>query len=525
VDKWGVYMDIHQLYKQGYKVNRIAKKLGISRNTVYKYLDLSPQDTAIWMAACKTRRKKLDSHQDLVVSWLREHPDISSAQVWDWLKERYPEFKVGESTVREYVSQLRETLQIPKQTVKRFYEAISDPPMGQQAQVDFGEIKVKDGHGTEKKLWFICFVLSHSRYKFAEWLDRPFTTRDVIFAHERAFRFFEGIPYELVYDQDHLLVVNENAGEIVYTAEFQSYRKERDLTIHLCRKADPESKGRIENVVGFVKKNFAKHRVFTNLEKWNEQCMGWLQRSGNGKIHNTTKKRPIEVFALEKPHLRSISHPLSMNAVDVTSITRAVRKDNTIRYLGNRYSVPLGTYRHPGTLVYVTATEDKRLLIRDQPDGTILADHQLHTGSGKLIQVTQHLRDRTKGIEAFMDHTANQFSDPTLAYTYLLSVKSQFPRHIRDQLTSFSQTVKKLRKELADETLKVCIERKLYRAGDFRDVAEFLERKEQKKRTILEEKDTALPRLVNGLTLSDMKPEQRELDVYVSILKGEPVAL
>lgn len=120
--------------------------------------------------------------------------------------------------------------------------------------------------------------------------------------------------------------------------------------------------------------------------------MEWLQRSGNGNIHNTTKKRPIEVFTLEKSHLRPISHPLSMNAVDVTSITRAVRKDNTVRYLGNRYSVPLGTYRHPGTLVYVAVTEDNRLLLRDQPDGTILADHPIHTGSGKLIH---HSSDAT----------------------------------------------------------------------------------------------------------------------------------
>lgn len=124
-----------------------------------------------------------------------------------------------------------------------------------------------------------------------------------------------------------------------------------------------------------------------------------------------------------------------------------------------------------------------------------------------------------------MDHVANQFSDPTLAYTYLLSVKTQFPRHIRDQLTSLSQTVKKIGKEFADETLKVCIERKLYRAGDFRDVAEFLERREQKKRTVEEEKVAALPRLVNGLSLSEMKPEQLELSVYVSILKGESAAL
>ncbi len=52
----------------------------------------------------------------------------------------------------------------------------------------------------------------------------------------------------------------------------------------MCRKQDPQSKGgRIENVVGFVKKNFAKHRTFFNLERLNEDCLAWLERTGNGK--------------------------------------------------------------------------------------------------------------------------------------------------------------------------------------------------------------------------------------------------
>ncbi len=75
----------------------------------------------------------------------------------------------------------------------------------------------------------------------------------------------------------------------------------------MCRKSDPESKGRIENVVGYVKKNFAKHRVYYNLDKLNEECLDWLKRTGNGKMHNTTKKIPGKVFLEEKKHLRPVS--------------------------------------------------------------------------------------------------------------------------------------------------------------------------------------------------------------------------
>lgn len=120
------------------------------------------------------------------------------------------------------------------------------------------------------KLYFIARVLSHYRYKYKEWLDRPFTTLDVIRTHENAFEWYGGIPRELAYDQDSLLFVSENGGDLILTEEFQLYCQERKLNFNICRKADPGSKGKIENIVGFIKHNFAQHRVYYGLEKWNE---------------------------------------------------------------------------------------------------------------------------------------------------------------------------------------------------------------------------------------------------------------
>src|SRR5690606_26628302 len=137
--------------------------------------------------------------------------------------------------------------------------------------------------------------------------------------------------------------------------EFQRYKEQRKLTLRVCRKADPESKGRIENVVGFIKNNFAKHRIFHNIDSWNEQGIAWLKRTGNAKVHNTTKKRPVEVFALEKQHLRPIVNKINVHPVK-NSISRSIRKDNTIRYLSNRYSLPLGSF-HKYSEVYLAPAE------------------------------------------------------------------------------------------------------------------------------------------------------------------------
>lgn len=64
---------------------------------------------------------------------------MTAAQVEDWLEERFPTIKVSESTVRSYVRNLRKEYNIPKETKMRIYEAVPDPEMGEQMQVDFGE--------------------------------------------------------------------------------------------------------------------------------------------------------------------------------------------------------------------------------------------------------------------------------------------------------------------------------------------------------------------------------------------------
>lgn len=65
-----------------------------------------------------------------------------------------------------------------------------------------------------------------------------------------------------MYNQDSLIIVSENGGDLILTQEFESYRQERNLKLHVCRKADSESKGRFENVVSYIKINFVKHLVF-----------------------------------------------------------------------------------------------------------------------------------------------------------------------------------------------------------------------------------------------------------------------
>lgn len=470
-----MYIEVNQLNKRGFKVAAISKKLGISRNTVYKYLEMTFDEATDWVSTLKTRSKKLDPYRDIILIWLKEHPDLSSAQIEDWLKEKNPIIKIGSSTLRSYVSELRDTYQIPKVIRVRDHEAVEELPMGMQVQVDWGEMKVTTKHNKEIKLYFISFVLSHSRYKYVGWLDRPFTTRDTIRCHECAFQYFGGMPEEIVYDQDHLITVNENAGDIILTGEFQAYKQERGFRIYLCRKSDPQSKGKIENVVKFIKGNFAKSRVFFNLESWNEKCLAWLERTGNHNVHNTTKKRPTEVHALEKQHLRPVSSLLSFENNLSTSITRTVHKDNLIKYKSNRYSLPLGTFRPKGDNTVYIETKENELIIRANPQGDILAPHRLGMGKGELIKNRNHGRDRSKGIEAYKETIIRQFSNLDDAKQFIHEVAYRYPRYMRDQLQVIQLTINQYRLVI-DEALAKCIRDHLWSANDLRDVAQHLHR-------------------------------------------------
>ncbi|SMQ85064.1 Helix-turn-helix domain of resolvase [Bacillus sp. OV166] len=124
MDKFEIYVEIRGMLNQKYSISTIARKLNISRNTVYKYIRKSPEEMAEWTASTMIRSKKLDIYMELILHWLREFPDLTAAQVQDWLKEKYPEFKVGESTVRSYVRCLREDYQIPKESSTRDYQAV-----------------------------------------------------------------------------------------------------------------------------------------------------------------------------------------------------------------------------------------------------------------------------------------------------------------------------------------------------------------------------------------------------------------
>lgn len=286
----------------------------------------------------------------------------------------------------------------------------------------------------------------------------------------------------------------------------------RKFHVYLCRKSDPESKGKIENVVKYVKYNFSKNRVYHNLDIWNEHCLKWLKRTGNYKVHNTTKKRPFEVHALEKQHLQKVSTRFSFENYSGNSITRNIQQDNVIKYESNRYTVPTGTYRRSqGNRAYIEITLNQKLLIRLSPKGDIIAEHDIHYGKGALIQDPDHKRKPSKKLDQWQKEIEKAFKDQKQIERFLKILREKYPRHMGDQLSILWNLIQH-DSEWIDQALSQAMKLHLNSANDLRDLLFSLkeERKYGQKEDIKEKVKA----------YSHISVSTRNLDSYIEIMKG-----
>lgn len=417
-------------------------------------------------------------------------------------------------TLRLYVSDLREGYNLPKAPCTRQYEEVPELPMGYQAQVDFGEIWLSKCDGSKIKVYCFAMVLSHSRYKFLWWRDKPFTTLSLIDAHNKAFEYFGGMPKEIVYDQDRILAVSENNGDVIYTEEFQNYISSMRFKTRLCRAYDPESKGKIEAVVKFAKYNFAKHRVLEDINSFNEDSFKGLDKTGNAKVHEITRKVPKEVFTLEKEHLLKV--PNSFENIQLNnSLTYFVRKNNTILYKQNRYQVPKGTYR-PGKEVNLIITHDKMDIV-DLDTGEIIVTHKISNQRGKLIQIYHPEREKSKTKDEMYDKAFKALEMSEDAKELLDNIRKEKERYCRDQFGLIITIVKDYNKTLIRQALEYCVKRKLFSAGMFKDTLEYLRQQSEKDIT----KEYAPVNISIPSRYQSLKPEIRNISEYIAALKED----
>jgi transposase len=510
MERWHMYYEIHSMKNQGFSKRQIAEKRQLDFRTVSKYLAMTPEEFEA-NALKKERMRSLALYEGVVADWLRRYPDMSAAQVYDWLKEHY-QVTVAERTARRFVEELREKYAIPKtKETTRQYEAVDDPPMGRQMQVDIGEAWIRDTYkGRHIKLYCVAAVMSHSRYKWGIWYTRKPTARQFVQALQICFEELRGMPKELVFDQDRLVAVDENYGEIIYTQQFEQFRLTSGFDVYLCRKSDPQTKGRTEAVVKYFKGNFAKNRQFKDIDIWNETFNEWLERTGNAKQHGITKKVPAEVFEQERLFLKPLPSTIK-DSEDI--VTRIVHKDNTIFYDGNRYTVPLGTYT-PGRVVTLEVKEDK-LLICDTIDHYVITDHTISKTKGELVKNNNHMRDTSTKLDAVEETLRKKLNSTEEAGVFLSQIRRLKPRYARDQFMLVDKTLDKHGQAVVWKALNYCLTHSLFSAVEFRNAAEYFE-----SRLEVAAGEALLAGNIIAFDFAAAVSKKRELSQYARAAKG-----
>jgi transposase len=470
-----MYVEIQKRKRAGYSQRAVSRELDIDRKTVRRYWEMTDEEYAEYLLDSKSRTKILDPYRDFIEGQLMEYPEITSAIIDAKLRLSYVDFEPSYRSVRLYVANLREELGLPQMKAVRQFSEVAELPPGQQAQVDMGEQKLPDMYGNRVKVYIFAMVMSHSRKKYAFIQDHKFNAQEFVMAHDMAFRYFGGRTTEIVYDQDRVMSVSENAGDLVLTEVFETYARYAGFSIHLCRGADPQSKGKIERVVGYVKNNYLSCRKYCGVSELNSGLMTWLDRVANAKVHDTTKMIPNRVFVEEIRHLK----PVPTLSAPTLPKTAAVRKTNVVHYLQNRYEVPRGTY-FPGRMARIEADAGTgRVAFYDAKTDELLAAHNISYSKGRLVSFPKNAeRFKATKYEAVKEKVLQSFGEMTGAAQFIEKIMELYPRYIRDQFTIIAKCQERYQKPELERALRYCEERELFSANDFRDTLEYFRQTE-----------------------------------------------
>lgn len=401
----GEYFVIRDMKQRGMSISQIAEKMGRDRKTVRKWLQ---QEIHQPYQRSMTPPSKLAPFQTFILQRMKEGC-TNSVVLFEEIQQQG--YSGCITTLRNFMRPYRETL--PTKATERF-----ETPPGRQAQVDWGHFKV-DWQGSQKRLYAFVMVLGYSRMLYVEFTEDE-KLETLMGCHLRAMQYYGGITETCLYDNMKTVVVGQDEqGEAIWNERFASFAAHHGFIIRRCQPHRPRTKGKIENGVGYVRKNFwPRIREFTSLYDLNLRAQVWMDTVANVRIHGTTHEQPV--IRWKDEHLKRF------NATPFESIERYSRKvpaDALVSYQTNRYSVP---YRLVGQNIQIQ--DDKNGMLRFYSEGTRIADHPKSTGRYEVIINKKHFEGiRTASQNKVPQPTPRLVSNPTPEVVQRpLSVYEQF---------------------------------------------------------------------------------------------------
>ena len=373
----GLILMIKEKALKGKSAYAIGAELGISKNTAKKYMEQPVRPHGL---KGKKKGSKLDPYKPLLNQWLQE--GIFNCVV---LMERLREkgYDGGMSILKEYVHPYRPAKSAP--AVRRY-----ETPSGKQAQMDWGICQYLDQENKLHKVAVFVMILGHSRAKYIEFVKRC-DLKSLERCMLNGFRHFGGIPKEVLTDNMKTVVTGREAGKVLWNTQFADFAAEMGFVPKVCQVRRPQTKGKVERLVRYVKENFFPGRSFSDLEDLNRQALEWC-RKADSKPHGTTGKIPLQELAAEEL--------LPLPAEEVQNRyrweSRKVTREGLVSFDGVRYGVP---WQYSGKEVQIRLNGGQ---VEIYDGEMLLAKHPVQTRGGNVVWLPgqyQGLAER-KGIAA-----------------------------------------------------------------------------------------------------------------------------
>lgn len=297
-------MEIRVLAKHGKGVREIARELGLSRNTVRRYLR---EPEAARYRSRPSRPAKLDPYKLYIQQRLvAAAPELIPATVL--LAECRERGYAGSYTMlKAFVASLKPAA--PPEPLVRF-----ETEPGEQMQVDWATIR----RGTNRLSVFVA-TLGWSRNTYAEFVsDERLET--LIACHEHAFLAFGGVPHEVLYDNMKTVVVERDAyggGRHRFHPGFADFAGHCGFRPRLCRPYRAQTKGKVERFIRYLRASFwvpltsqyAQEGLVVDREAANIAVHRWLREVANARVHATTAAVPSERLESERASLQPVPSP------------------------------------------------------------------------------------------------------------------------------------------------------------------------------------------------------------------------
>jgi transposase len=330
---------IVNLAKQGWSIRKIARQLQLHRRTVRRYLDgqnIEAKCTTISTAGNDSkctisttgkmgRKSVCDSLAETISAKFSQ--GLSAQRIFQDLRVEL-EFVGSYESVKRFVRRLRETEPEPVQRM--------EVAPGEEVQVDFGVGAPVSVNGRQRKTWFFRVVLSFSRKAYSEVVFRQ-DTETFVRCLENAFRHFGGVTQTVNLDNLKAAVLKFDFADPELNPKLAEFARHYGTAILPCLPGTPEHKGKVENSVGYVKKNALKGRVFNSLCAENEFLLHWERTVADQRIHGTTKCQVASRFAEEQKHLCPL--PISLFPI-FEEARRTVHRDSYVEVKKAYYAVP-----------------------------------------------------------------------------------------------------------------------------------------------------------------------------------------